>query len=371
VEAKVANLPMTKFPMTVAILAGGKSSRMGQNKAFLAHHQTTFLESLCAEFAEFQEVLVSVKATAHFPLQDVKLVADDPKLGDIGPMNGLLTSLTESQFADVFVCATDMPNLTSALVRVLASYRTPDYQAIVLTEKGRLQPLCALYNKRALPVLKTQLNQQKYRLKELLAQLQVIEVPLEQTGFNHAIIQNINTPSEYRRLLPPPVLCITGVKNSGKTTFITKLIPLLKAQEITVGVIKHDGHEFTADVPGTDTFKYRQSGATETLVYSKTQVALVKKRQQLTEAALFAEFSEVDLILVEGLKQTDYPKVELVRAGNSTALVSNVSHLLAVISDFPFKAAGLPTLPLNEPEKLIPFIKNEVLAHARFISKND
>ena len=59
----------------------------------------------------------------------------------------------------------------------------------------------------------------------------------------------------------PFIFAISGYKNSGKTTLITKLIPELKQRGYRVAVIKHDGHDFEADVPGTDSYRHQKAGA--------------------------------------------------------------------------------------------------------------
>ena len=66
----------------------------------------------------------------------------------------------------------------------------------------------------------------------------------------------------------PAVLAVSGAHNSGKTTLLEKLIPLLRARGLKVGVIKHDGHDFTPDVPGTDSFRLREAGAEGVAVFS-------------------------------------------------------------------------------------------------------
>ena len=58
-----------------------------------------------------------------------------------------------------------------------------------------------------------------------------------------------------------PVIAVSGVKNSGKTTLLEKLIANLVARGIRVAVIKHDGHHFEPDVPGTDSYRHRSAGA--------------------------------------------------------------------------------------------------------------
>lgn len=68
------------------------------------------------------------------------------------------------------------------------------------------------------------------------------------------------------------ILAVSGVKNSGKTTLITKILPLLKAKGLNVAVIKHDGHDFEADVPETDSWKFAKAGADSTLIFSKDEI---------------------------------------------------------------------------------------------------
>ena len=57
------------------------------------------------------------------------------------------------------------------------------------------------------------------------------------------------------------IFAISGVKNSGKTTLICKLLEIFKEKGLKVAVLKHDGHDFEPDVPGTDTYRQIQAGA--------------------------------------------------------------------------------------------------------------
>ena len=77
----------------------------------------------------------------------------------------------------------------------------------------------------------------------------------------------------------PPVIAVCGVKNSGKTSLIEKLIPILRRQGLKIAVIKHDGHDFEPDVPGTDSARLRQAGACAAAVFSD-------KRYMITDSDL-------------------------------------------------------------------------------------
>ena len=143
------------------------------------------------------------------------------------------------------------------------------------------------------------------------------------------------------------MVAVSGVKNSGKTTLIEGLLPLLCAQGLRVAVVKHDGHEFSPDVPGTDTFRHLSAGACGTAVFSGSKW-MACKRETVDENALIALFPDADLILLEGFKHSRWPKLELVRAGNSEESVCEASTLLALVSALPLKAA----VPVIHPDEL-------------------
>lgn len=138
----------------------------------------------------------------------------------------------------------------------------------------------------------------------------------------------------------PFVAAISGIKNSGKTTFLEHLVPVLRARGLRVAVIKHDGHDFTPDVPGTDSFRLREAGAEGVAVYSGTRYLLTEEFR-LTEQDLLALFERhgYDLVLLEGFKSSGWPKIEVVRREIADAPVS--FQPLAVVGDIPGADFGL------------------------------
>ena len=108
----------------------------------------------------------------------------------------------------------------------------------------------------------------------------------------------------------PLIFAVSGEKNSGKTTLIEAVLPILTARGYSVAVVKHDGHSFAPDVPGTDTRRFFDAGAMGTAVFDGEKFMLVK-RQAVTEKQLFEAFPEADLILIEGLKGSSYSKLFL------------------------------------------------------------
>ena len=164
----------------------------------------------------------------------------------------------------------------------------------------------------------------------------------------------------------PLVVAISGVKNSGKTTLIEAMLPLLVEAGLTVAVVKHDGHCFDPDPSGTDTGRFMAAGAAGTAIFDGEKFKLVK-RKPVTELDLIAQFPDADFILLEGFKHTDWPKLEVVRKGNSETPVSDPATLLALVTDLPLDGLGVPVLPLHDPAAAVRFLlrlREEALSHA-------
>lgn len=131
----------------------------------------------------------------------------------------------------------------------------------------------------------------------------------------------------------PVMIAISGVKNSGKTTFLTHLIKEIKSRGYQVAVIKHDGHEFEPDVEGTDTWKLRHAGAYGTAIFSKGQWMINKEEPDMDEKKLARLFPEADIIFLEGFKYSQYAKFEILRKDNSKEPVCDPETLIALITD--------------------------------------
>lgn len=129
------------------------------------------------------------------------------------------------------------------------------------------------------------------------------------------------------------IIAICGIKNSGKTTLIEQIVPALTIKGLKVAYIKHDGHDFTCDVPATDSYRMSEAGAYGVAVFSKNRF-FIHKEIENTECEMMMEmFPEADVILVEGMKDSSYPKIEIVRKGISEASVSNPEGRFLIVTD--------------------------------------
>lgn len=163
-------------------------------------------------------------------------------------------------------------------------------------------------------------------------------------------------PEESGRRFTPPVVAVSGVKNSGKTTLLAALLPRLKAKGLRVGFIKHDGHDFSPDPAGTDSFRLRGLGADPVAVYSPHRYMITARREAMTVEDLLPHFQAVDLVLLEGGKDSPYPKIEVLRRDISSSPVCRPDTLLALCTDTDFRWPGVPSLPLDAYEQMAALI---------------
>ena len=119
---------------------------------------------------------------------------------------------------------------------------------------------------------------------------------------------------------------------TGKTTFLERLIPKLKARGLKIAIVKHDGHRFEIDHEGKDSDRFTKAGADVTGLISSEKAVLMENRQTDPEEFL-KKIDGVDLILTEGFKQGPWPKIMLHRKGTGKPMPLLPEECLAVISD--------------------------------------
>lgn len=163
------------------------------------------------------------------------------------------------------------------------------------------------------------------------------------------------------------VLGIVGWSGSGKTTLLVALLPLLRAQGLTVSTIKHTHHGFDMDRPGKDTYRHREAGAQEVLVASGTRWALLHEIQgeEPTLPYLLTKLEPVDLVLVEGFKAHPFPKLEVHRpALGKPPIWPDVPDIVAVAADSPVDVGDRVQLPLNDPDAVMRWVVDRIAVPA-------
>lgn len=328
------------------VLAGGRSSRMGEDKALLNWGGETLLERAVRFWRTsglVERVLVAVGTEDHFAHlpEGAEAVADLER--GRGPMAGLAAGFRASGAEVLYVSAVDMPNLT-----VGAVLPVPEHDASVYRLNGRREPLFAVYRRSVLPAAERLLAEGSGKVGAMLDAVQ--------TDYYYAppfltpVFQNVNTPTE--RLLAragtPPMVTVMGWANSGKTAFLQGLIPALTRRGLKVAVVKHDAHGVTVDHEGKDTWKLAQAGAETTAILGPEQWA-VMSRSDCDLDALRRRLPPVDLILGEGFKFSCLPKIEVHRKAAGYALITHDDSLLAAVTDEALDTSA-PQLALDDFE---------------------
>ena len=148
-----------------------------------------------------------------------------------------------------------------------------------------------------------------------------------------------------------PIITFVGKSGTGKTTFVEKLIPALKADGLRLAVLKHDAHHFEMDKPGKDTYRFTAAGADVVTISNAEKFALIEQPPaELSVADIVSRLPQVDLVLTEGYKQSNYPKIEIHRAALNRPLLTPPEQLLAVMTDEPLDISA-PQLPLEDVDR--------------------
>ncbi len=164
-----------------------------------------------------------------------------------------------------------------------------------------------------------------------------------------------------------PVISIVGCSNVGKTTLMEKLIRELKRRGLRIATIKHDVHGFEIDRPGKDTWRHAQAGSDVVVIASPGRVAMIARTgQELSVDEIVARLPvEVDLVLTEGYKRGDKPKIEVFRAACGQELLCRGGEdgLIALATDTPQPGIMVPQYELDDAVGLGDLIEERYLGH--------
>ena len=153
------------------------------------------------------------------------------------------------------------------------------------------------------------------------------------------------------------VIGLAGWSGAGKTTLMTRAIPVLVARGLRVSTVKHAHHGFDVDIPGKDSHTHRQAGASEVFVSSARRWAHIHELRGEAEPNLqdiFPRLTPVDLVIVEGFKREPHPKLEIYRAVIGKPLLQpDDNWIVALASDGPVPEARVPVIPLDDIEKIV------------------
>jgi molybdopterin-guanine dinucleotide biosynthesis protein B len=181
------------------------------------------------------------------------------------------------------------------------------------------------------------------------------------TSSTNTKFQNKQINTLVKRKIPPPCICIVGYSGSGKTQVMTRLIEIMTGLGLRVGTIKHDVHGFGMDKPGKDSWRHKKAGALTTIVPPPFQIGMVKDvNHDHQPDELLPMFEGMDIVLVEGFKRSQLPKIEIFRHGNAKPpACKGDKNLLALVSDVRLDWGG-PWFNIETTDQLAIFITNKI-----------
>ena len=159
------------------------------------------------------------------------------------------------------------------------------------------------------------------------------------------------------------VFGIIGWKNSGKTGLLERLVENITSRGFSVSTMKHAHHNFDIDHKGKDSYRHRKAGAHQVLLSSDSRWVLMtelEKNLELEMDALLRKMNPVDLILVEGFKANDHPKIETYRTVTKQNPLAETDKQIRAIATKDKVDILLPIFDLDDTNNIADFILKTV-----------
>jgi signal transduction histidine kinase/molybdopterin-guanine dinucleotide biosynthesis protein A len=188
-----------KARVCAAILAGGKSSRMGTNKALLQLNGKSVIEHVAAAVRKVaDEVMLITNTPEKYGFLSLPMFRDE--IQGIGPLGGIYTALQKCTTTHCLIVACDLPFLSEPLLRFL-SENAGDAEIFAIDSGNGVEPLCAVYSKSCLPEIERQMAQKQYKVADLLAKVRarIVRFDASYSFYSPHLFYNVNTPEEWRQ----------------------------------------------------------------------------------------------------------------------------------------------------------------------------
>jgi molybdopterin-guanine dinucleotide biosynthesis protein A len=192
---------MNNQPITAFILAGGRSQRMGTDKAFLSYRNEPLIQGAIRTCQSVTTDVRIVGEPARYACFGLPVIPDSGE--SLGPLSGIHTALqhSPSRFSSVIAC--DMPLMPPAFFRLMLR-KLPGPDAVIMRfNDGSVEPLCGIYSLTCSLVTEQNLASGKLKITDLLSQVKVeyiTEEELHAQGMSRKIFTNVNTPDDLKQL---------------------------------------------------------------------------------------------------------------------------------------------------------------------------
>ena len=145
-----------------------------------------------------------------------------------------------------------------------------------------------------------------------------------------------------------PVISVVGKSGVGKTTALELVIREIKMRGYRVGTVKHDTHGFEIDKPGKDSWRHAQAGSDAVVVSGPHKMALIRSvDEEMQLDSIIPLMGDVDLVITEGYKRGNKPKIEVTRQERSTELICQPAELIGIMADYPVDVS-VPQFDLDD-----------------------
>ncbi len=185
---------MNRSDITGIILAGGKSSRMGTDKAMLLHKGKSFLENTISSLNEVSHDILISANQEYYHDYGYPVVPDN--YPGIGPLAGIEACLNFSKTRINVFAPCDTPFLNAALFKSLIQHIENCDAVVPISADGKIEPLMAYYSKDILPKIRLQIENGDYKIQNLLRTIKTNYVSISETR----LFTNVNTPDDLRNL---------------------------------------------------------------------------------------------------------------------------------------------------------------------------
>ena len=158
------------------------------------------------------------------------------------------------------------------------------------------------------------------------------------------------------------IIGVIGWKNSGKTYYVQEIIKILRKKGYSVASIKHAHHEFDVDKPKTDSFLHRKAGSQQVIISSSKRWVKITELENSIEknlTELLQQLSTTDIVIVEGFKNDNHPKIEIIKEKSKNYLFNQISNVVALISDIEVDS-NIRKFKKNEIDLIVNFILNDL-----------
>jgi molybdopterin-guanine dinucleotide biosynthesis protein B len=133
-----------------------------------------------------------------------------------------------------------------------------------------------------------------------------------------------------------PVVSMVGKSGVGKTTVLERVIREIKRRGYKLGTVKHDTHGFEIDKPGKDSWRHARAGSDSIVISGPRRMALIRDLdEEMHLDEIVQLMGDVDLVITEGYKRGDRPKIEVTRKERGIGLLCQPEELIGIMTDYP------------------------------------